>query len=52
VAQRLRETLQYICQFPEHKVETFPIVAAQEPNRSLYGAIAVYEKVTSSECPA
>lgn len=45
VARKLRETVRYICQFPEHKVESFPIVAAQEPNRSLYGAIAVYDMV-------
>ena len=45
VAQKLRETMRYICQFPEHKVESFPIVAAQEANRALYGAIAVYDQV-------
>jgi hypothetical protein len=44
VAQRLRATIQRICIFPEHQVPTFPIVAAQEPNRSLYGALAVYDK--------
>ncbi len=45
VARRLRETVQYIAQFPEHKAESFPILAAQEPNRSIYGAIAVYDNV-------
>jgi predicted NBD/HSP70 family sugar kinase len=46
VARRLRETLQYICQFPEHKAESFPILRATEPYRSLYGAIAVFDQVT------
>jgi predicted NBD/HSP70 family sugar kinase len=45
VARRVRETVQYISQFLEHKSETFPILKAQEPNRSLYGAIAVYNTV-------
>lgn len=45
VAQRLRATVQRICMFPEHKAESFPILQAQEPNRSIYGAIAVYDKV-------
>jgi glucokinase len=45
VAHRLRETVRKICIFPEHKAETFPILAAQEPNRAIYGALAVYDKV-------
>jgi predicted NBD/HSP70 family sugar kinase len=44
VARRLRATMQRICMFPEHKSESFPILQAQEPNRSIYGAIAVYDK--------
>jgi predicted NBD/HSP70 family sugar kinase len=45
VARRLRETMQIICQFPEHKTAAFPILHAQEPNRALYGAIAVYDQL-------
>ncbi len=45
VAQRLRATVQKICMFPEHKSASFPILPAREPNRSIYGAIAVYDKV-------
>jgi len=45
VARRLREAVQKICIFPEHKAAAFPIVAAQEPNRAIYGALAVYDKV-------
>jgi glucokinase len=45
VARKLRETIQYICQFPEHKADGFPILKAQEPYRAIYGAIAVYDAV-------
>jgi predicted NBD/HSP70 family sugar kinase len=45
VEKRLRETMRVICQFPEHKSEVFPILKAQEEDRSLYGAIAVYDMV-------
>ena len=45
VARRLRETIQRISMFPEHKSEAFPIVKAQEPNRAIYGAIAVFDKI-------
>jgi glucokinase len=45
VGRLLRDTMQRICIFPEHKAESFPILAAQEPNRAIYGAIAVFDKV-------
>ncbi len=40
--ERLRETIQRISIFPEHK--NIAIRAAQEPNRSIYGAVVVYDK--------
>ena len=45
VERKLRETIQTICQFPEHKVESFPILKATEPNRAIYGAITVLDKL-------
>jgi predicted NBD/HSP70 family sugar kinase len=41
---RVRATIQKIAMFPEHQSNDFPIRAAQEPNRSIYGAVIVYEK--------
>jgi predicted NBD/HSP70 family sugar kinase len=41
---KVRSTIQRIAMFPEHQSNAFPILAAQEPNRSIYGAVIVYEK--------
>jgi len=49
VAQRLRATLQRIAMFPEHKAAEFPILRAEEPNRAIYGAIEVYEKMSRDQ---
>lgn len=46
VQQRLRQTLQQICMFPEHKRHDFPILQAREENRGMYGALIVYDKVS------
>ena len=45
VQERLRETMQRICMYPEHQSPEFPILPAQEQNRALYGAVIVYHKV-------
>lgn len=45
VQTRLREIMGRICMYPEHQSPDFPIVPAQEQNRSLYGAVIVYHKV-------
>jgi predicted NBD/HSP70 family sugar kinase len=45
VQARLRETMRHICMYPEHRTAEFPILPAEEENRSLYGAVIVYNKV-------
>jgi fructokinase len=46
VQQRLRETIQRICMYPEHRRPDFPILAAEEEHRAIYGAVIVYDKVS------
>lgn len=43
VIDRIRATMRRICMFPEHK--EIPIEKATEPNRSIYGAVLVYQEV-------
>jgi predicted NBD/HSP70 family sugar kinase len=45
VQKRLRQTLQRICMYPEHRHPDFPIVAAEEEHRAIYGAVIVYDNV-------
>jgi hypothetical protein len=45
VHERLRHTMRRICMYPEHRAPEFPILAAQEKNRAIYGALIVYEEV-------
>jgi hypothetical protein len=45
VQERLRQTLQRICMYPEHRHPDFPILAAEEEHRAIYGAVIVYDKV-------
>jgi predicted NBD/HSP70 family sugar kinase len=45
VRQRLHETMQKICIYPEHRQPTFPILPAQEEHRAIYGALIVYDRV-------
>jgi glucokinase len=40
----IRATMRRICMFPEHKDPKFPIEPAKEPNRSIYGAVLVYQQ--------
>jgi hypothetical protein len=42
----LRETMTRICMFPERQRDDFPIIAAQEPDRAIYGAVIVFNKVS------
>src|SRR6185437_615733 len=44
VQQRMRETMQRICMYPEHRRSDFPIIAAQEEHRAIYGAVIVFDK--------
>jgi hypothetical protein len=46
VQQRLRETMQRICMYPEHRRPDFPILAAEEKHRAIYGAVIVYDNVS------
>jgi glucokinase len=43
--KRLRDTIREISIFPEH--QDIPIEPATEPNRSIYGAVIVYDKYKS-----
>jgi glucokinase len=42
----LRETMRRICMYPDHRRPDFPILAAEEVHRAIYGAVIVYEKVS------
>lgn len=46
---KVRATIQKIAMFPEHQAPAFPILPATEPNRSIYGAVIVYEQVRARE---
>jgi predicted NBD/HSP70 family sugar kinase len=46
VQQGLREIMQRICMYPEHRGSDFPILAAEEEHRAIYGAVIVYDKVS------
>jgi predicted NBD/HSP70 family sugar kinase len=46
VQQRLRETMKGICMYPEHRQPDFPILAAEEEHRAIYGAVIVFDKVS------
>ena len=45
VKKKIHATIRRICMFPEHKRDDFPIEQATEPNRSIYGAVIVYDAV-------
>jgi predicted NBD/HSP70 family sugar kinase len=51
VQERLRDTLDRICMYPEHRRSDFPILPAQEEKRAIYGAVIVYDKVSSGITP-
>ncbi|MEM4724273.1 MAG: ROK family protein, partial [Candidatus Hadarchaeum sp.] len=44
---QIRATMRRICMFPEHKdpEKPLPIEKAKEPNRSIFGAVLVYQRV-------
>jgi predicted NBD/HSP70 family sugar kinase len=46
VQQRLRETMKRICMYPEHRRPDFPILAAEEEHRAIYGAVIVFDKLS------
>ena len=46
VQLRLRETMRRICIYPDHRRPDFPILAAEEEHRAIYGTVIVYEKVS------
>jgi hypothetical protein len=52
VRERMRETMQRICMYPEHRRADFPILPAQEEHRAIYGAVIVYENVLAHEAEA
>jgi predicted NBD/HSP70 family sugar kinase len=51
IQQRLRETMQRICMYPEHRRPDFPILAAEVEHRAIYGAVIVYDKVSGLPRP-
>lgn len=47
VQDRLRETINRICIYPEHRCADFPILSAEVEQRAIYGAVIVFDKVSA-----
>ena len=46
VAAGVRKTIQTIAMFPEHRDAGFPILPAEFPERALYGAAVIFERLS------